>query len=330
MQDLKTEINIPALVGPYMAPILKSNSILCADEDSDTYGTRTYPDHIKRNFIYRHVWHEVWANDSNATFIVVGKPGSGKSVSAIKMAYDLDPTFSLERVCYSLNDFLRLLDKGDSNGKLHPGNVIVFDEIVNDQGAESRSAMSKSNKIMNYVTASFRAMRIVVFYCLPSLPQLDKNIREINVTGIFEVMSKNIHTKKNLCRFQWSTYDARSQNVYRIFPRLISKSGMYYKVDSVWVGIPSKEIIKAYKKRKMEFLDLNIQRWGQIANKQVRKEVGEKITDKEIMSAVQIDKEKFMAGGRINAYRIKEEFNIGSIRANQLAGYLNKSHILDK
>lgn len=330
MEELKTSVEIPNIVGIQPRPAIKSNSILYEDEDSDTYGTRTYPEHIKRNFIYRHVWNEVWANDSNATFIMIGKPGSGKSVSVIKMAQDLDPTFTLERICYNLEDFLKLIDVGDSNGPLHPGNVIIFDEIVTDQGAESRSAMTKSNKIMNYVTASFRAKRLVVFYCLPSLTQLDKNIRDINVTGVFEVITKDIKRRKNLCKFQWSSYDAKSQNVYRIFPRLVSKTGMIFKVDSVWIGIPDKATIKEYKKKKMEYLAKNIARWREMANKQNKKDVAEKITDKEILSKIQMLKEDFIVGGRFNAYKIKEEFGIGAIRANHLSGYLNKSHVFDE
>ena len=307
---------------------LKSNAIRFYDEENENLGEKIYPPHIKRNFIYRKVYNEVWRNDSNATFIVIGKPGSGKSVSVIKMAFDLDPTFSLERVCYNINDFLKLLDEGDSNGKLHPGNVIIFDEIVTDQGAESRSAMSKTNKLMNYITASFRAKRLVVFYCLPSLNQLDKNIRDINVTGVFEVLQKDMKTRKNFCRFQWSQYDAKSQNVYRIYPRLVSETGLIFKIDGVWVGIPSREIIKEYKKKKTEYLNNNIHRWREIANKERKKEMGSKISDKEIMSAIQLRKKDFLVGGRINAYKIKDEFAIGAVRANQLAGYLNKSQIL--
>lgn len=311
-------------------PKLKNNSILNYDEDSDTFGTTTFPAHIKKNFIYRYVWNEVWRNDSNATFIVVGKPGLGKSVTALKMGYDLDPTFSLERVCYNLDDFLKLVDTGDSNGKLHPGNVIIFDEIVTDQGAESRSAMTKTNKIMNYVTASFRAKRLVVFYCLPSLKQLDKNIRDINVSGIFQIISKDTKKKKNLAKFQWCSYDAKTQKPYNIFPRLVDKSGMIFKVDSIWLGVPDRKIMNEYKKKKMQYLNANISRWREMANKQNKKEQAEKVTDEEMMSQIAQDPLKFTVGKRINAYRIKQEFGIGAIRANHLSGYLNKSHILDQ
>lgn len=305
----------------------KNNSFYQETEEGNW--DQTLPEHIKKNFIYRHVYKEVWRNDSNATFIAIGKPGSGKSVSVINMAYEMDPTFTLERVCYNLEDFLRLIDQGDSKGVLCPGNVIVFDEIVTDQGAESRSAMSKSNKIMNYITASFRARRLVVFYCLPSLTQLDKNVRDINVTGVFEFIYKDPKKRKNLCKFQWATYDANTQKPYRMFPRLINKEGKILKIDSIWVKIPDRSIINEYKKKKMEYLQKNIERWRDMANKQNRKQSADKITDKEILSQIQMEKDKFMVAGRFNSYRIKQEFGIGRIRASELSGYLNKSQILE-
>jgi len=330
MEDLKANVAIPQITGLEERAPIKVDSIAFTDEDFAYIERGAYPPHIKKNFIYRHVYHEINENDSNATFIMVGKPGSGKSVSVLKMAFDLDPSFTLERVCYNIDDFLRLLDEGDSKGKLHAGSVIVFDEIVTDQGAESRGAMTKTNKIMNYITASFRARRLIVFYCLPSLTQLDKNIRDINVTGIFEVIQKDIHTKKNLCKFQWCSYDAKTQRVFQIFPRLVSETGLIYKVDSVWIGIPSKEILQEYKKKKMLYLGKNIARWRDISKKIQRKDEGNKVTDKEIMKAIQADKEKFMIGGRFNSYKIKEEFGIGAIRSSNLSGYLNKSQVFSK
>lgn len=322
------KIEFPKATDPGAALNIKSNSILCFDEDSDIYATDIMPPHIKKNFIYRKVWREVWANDSNANFIVIGKPGSGKSVNVLKMAFDLDPTFNLERVCYNINDFLRLLHKGDSNGELHPGNVIVFDEIVTDKGADSRSFMSKTNKLMNYINATFRARRLVVFYCLPSLTQLDKNIREINVTGIFEVLTKDVKQRKNLVKFQWNSYDAKTQKVYYMFPRLVDDKGMIFKVDGLWIGLPSKEIIKAYKKKKMEYLAKNISRWSDMAEKELKKENKDTISDMEIMNQIQAEKDKYIISGKFNNYRIKTAFGISQVRAAVLAGYLNKSKVL--
>lgn len=304
---------------------VKTNSIL-HHPNKEELGYNTMPEHIKKNFIYRKVWSEVWQNDSNAQFIVIGKPGIGKSVIAQKACLDLDPTFSHERICYSIDDFLKLLTDGDSNGQLHPGNCILFDEIVTDRGADSRSALSKTNKLMNYINATFRAKRLIVFYCLPSLLQLDKNIRDINVTGIFEVIQKDTKKKKNLCKFQWSKYDARTQKVYYIFPRLVNKKGQIQKITGVWMGLPNKEFECQYKKKKMEYLNANLNRWRSDLTKDKDKKRVKGLLDSEIVSEVKSNPKAFMVGGKINALMIREKYGIGINRSDKISGMLNKSN----
>lgn len=301
-----------------------TNSIL-THPDKEIEGT-TMPPHIKKNFIYRKVWREVWEQDSNASFIVVGKPGIGKSVNALKMCYDLDPTFNMERVCYSIDQFLKLLDEGDANGKLHPGNCILFDEIVTDKGADSRSALSKTNKLMNYINATFRAKRLVVFYCLPSLMQLDKNIRDINITGIFEVNLKSIKMKKNRCKFRWSMYDPRTQKAYGVFPRLIDKKGQIKKVTAVWIGLPPKELEKAYQAKKMFYLNENIKRWNEDRKKELTKTDNKRMNDNDLIIKIRKDPDKFKLKGEYNAFKIRQEFLIGVSKATGIAGFLNKSN----
>jgi hypothetical protein len=282
------------------------------------------PDIIKKNFIYRKVHNEVFEKDSNATFIIIGKPGMGKSVIAQKMCLDLDPSFSQERICYDIESFLDLLDKGDSNGELKPGNCILFDEIVTDKGADSRSAMSKTNKIMNYVTATFRAKRIVVFYCLPSLTQLDKNIRDINITGIFEILHKSIAKRKNYCKFTWSKYNARTQKAYYVYPRLINKKGQVFRVKGVCIGLPPYEFEEEYKKKKMSYLKSNIARWNASIRTKKKTKSEDEIKDEAIISAIRMNPSEFIMTGRYNAFLIKEKFKLGIMRAGHLSGFLNK------
>ena len=92
--------------------------------------TEAMPEHIKKCFLYRKVWRDIWVRKKNAGFIVTGATGSGKSWFALKLASDLDPTFNVERVVYNTEAFLKLLVEGDSKGKLKPGCAIVFDEVI--------------------------------------------------------------------------------------------------------------------------------------------------------------------------------------------------------
>jgi hypothetical protein len=314
-----TYIHAPPLTELYIPEEFKTNSVKLA---FDTNGAM--PEIIKKNFIYRKVWREVFVKDCNATFIVIGKPGIGKSCVAQKMCLDLDPTFNHERICYDLDSFLELLDKGDSHGELKPGNCILFDEIVTDRGADSRSSMSRTNKIMNYVTATFRAKRLIVFYCLPSLTQLDKNIRDINITGIFEILTKSLTRRKNYCKFTWSKYDAKTQKVFYVYPRLVNKTGQIFKIKGTWIGLPPKDFENVYKEKKMRYLKMNIARWNASVKKDNKEKKDKTIDDTAVLSAIRINPAKYLLSGRYNSYLIKKEHGIGSIRASSLAGFLNK------
>ena len=52
-----------------------------------------------------------------------GETGSGKSLSSIRLAERVDPNFNVDRIVFTVQDFLALVNSG-----LPPGSVIVFDD----------------------------------------------------------------------------------------------------------------------------------------------------------------------------------------------------------
>lgn len=284
------------------------------------------PERIKRNLITRKIYDLVHNKKLNATLICIGRPGMGKSVTMQEMLYTLDPTFNLNRIVFNLDSFLQLLDEGDPlTGKLKPGQAVLFDEVVTDEGAESRGAMSKSNKLMTYIAANFRARRLIVGMCLPSLMQLDKNLREVNVTGIIEIVDKSNEKRKNKCKIFWCRYDPYTQYAIRQYPRVINDKGHVYKVRHVWLPIPSKETIDQYEVKKMDYLARNIARWHAMVKKENDKK---DFNMNDIIQKVKSDPEKYMDNGRYNSGFIKIQENIGRINAEIIAKFLN--HEIEK
>jgi len=274
------------------------------------------PPVIKNNFIYRHVWNNIHTRDLNATFCIVGTPGKGKSTLGLKMCEDLDPTFTTDRVCYSVVDMVRLLAiKGKD--RLKPGSCILFDEIVNEQGGYSRTALSKHNQIMNFVVANMRARRIVLIICLPKFTQLDKDIREVGLTGVFQMQTINREKQMSKSKFKWMTVDEMTGNVMSPFPRLLSEDGMQrYKVKAVWFKRPSKELEKAYKQKKKEYMQSKVEKWlGMLTN-----EKGEaKLTHaKDIADKILLDPKKFQTDGKFDYIKIIGEFEVGDQKARNI------------
>ena len=76
--------------------------------------------------------------DEDRCYLVDGRERSGKSVFTLQQAKYIDPSFNLNRVCFTPDDFLLQIRTAK------PGQVVVFDEAF--RGLSSKGAQSKINK----------------------------------------------------------------------------------------------------------------------------------------------------------------------------------------
>jgi len=92
---------------------------------------------------------------------------SGKTTLSFQAAKYFDNTFCLDRVVFSVDDFLDALIKAT------PGQAVVFDEaiIVN-----SRSALTDFNKKVIIAMTQIRSKGLYIFFNIPSVFDLDKNL----------------------------------------------------------------------------------------------------------------------------------------------------------
>jgi len=283
------------------------------------YVSPKMPEHIKENPIYRHCWNNVNKRDLNATFVIIGTPGKGKSTLGLKIAEDLDPTFTIDRICYSVEDMVRLLAEKDKDGesKLKPGSVVLFDEIVNDSGSYSRTALSRNNQIMNFVIANMRARRIILIICLPKFTQLDKDIREVGLTGIFQMLFINRDKKKAKVKFKWRTADEMTGNMIDPFPRLYNRDeNKKYKVTRMWFGKPSLKLENAYKKKKFKYMMDSAERW---LSKLSNEDGSKKITHaRDIAKEIAANPDKFKTDGKLDYIKVLANYEVGDQKARNI------------
>jgi len=278
--------------------------------------TQAQPDVIKNCFLYRHMWNNVHQRDLNATFVIIGTPGRGKSTLGLKISEDFDPSFSVDRVCYSVVDMVRLLARKGREA-LKPGSVILFDEIVNEQGGYSRTALSRHNQVMNFVIANMRARRLILIICLPKFTQLDKDIREVGLTGVFQMLS--IDRKRNLSKskYKWISVDEMTSNNFTPYPRIVDQENLKkYKVTALWFGKPSKELEKAYKTKKFEYMAEKVEKWlGMLVD-----EKGEaKLTHaRDIAKHVLEEPAKYQTDGKFDYIKILANFEVGDQKARNI------------
>jgi len=136
----------------------------------DPHGKKFWiDDFLKNNFDYikPRVSHKVPHRRMDMFIIIDGPVGTGKTTLSFQAAKYFDPTFNLNRVVFSVDDFLETLIAAQ------PGQAVVFDEaiIVN-----SRSALTDFNKKVIIAMTQIRSKGLYIFFNIPSVFDLDKNL----------------------------------------------------------------------------------------------------------------------------------------------------------
>lgn len=192
--------------------------------------------------------------ERNQNFLcaITGQTGSGKSLSAIKLAEECDTDFDVHNICFSYPEFLALI-----NGKikkLKKGSHIVFDEI--QVSMSHLDYMSIQAKLINYLLQTFRHRCFVLWVTSPHISFINASVRRLFHC---RMETLNIDYKNKLCHLKayLRQINQKSGKIYEKYLRVATKDGVF-PVDMVDVGLPSKELEKAYEKKKTEFTnDLN-------------------------------------------------------------------------
>lgn len=147
------------------------------------------------------------------------KTGAGKSWTALKLASIIDPDFSIDKVVYHPEDFLKVLERVEKSGK--PGQVVVIDEggIM----ASSGSYHDYMNKAVSYTLQTFRTLNCMAIFCMPNLKNVDKRVRELL-------------SHWGYCEKTWDSQNKRSivrLKMYRLKQNLFKRYGDDYRYEKI-------------------------------------------------------------------------------------------------
>lgn len=121
------------------------------------------------------------SNELDNVIVVDGDEGSGKSTYGLQLCYRIDPTFTPDNICYTLDDMNDIL------ARCKGGETIMLDEAGNM--LMNREFAKKGNVEFIKTLQAIRVMRINFIMILPHLSGIDKYIREYKVNQYIHVYS---------------------------------------------------------------------------------------------------------------------------------------------
>lgn len=132
--------------------------------------------------------------DWDMFFIVDGVEGGGKSVLAQQMAYYNDNTLTMDRICFTPEEFR------DTIKKAKKYEAVIYDEAIT--GLSARGTMSLINKTLTSQMAQIRQKNLFVYIVLPTFFDLDKYVALWRSRALIHV-----YTVDNFKRGQFTFYN---------------------------------------------------------------------------------------------------------------------------
>jgi len=269
---------------------------------------------MSTNVIVKRILDRLHVQNKNYLGVFVGSTGSGKSMASLKIASEIDPNFSSKQICFSIEEFLEILNTGN----LKRGSVIVLEET--GISASNRNWQSLQNKAISYVFQSFRFLGIGVILNLPSITFLDTHVRSL-VHQLFETVSIDYQNNTCKCRVFDVQQNAVSGKIYMKFPRAIINNELV-TIESMNFNLPPVSLIAPYDELKAAFVSsLNVDLLKGIQEQKIdrtNKTLDIEPIVESIMSDIGSYVRKYGGENRVPSSLIMAKHNLGSVSANKV------------
>lgn len=249
--------------------------------------------------IYSHIFCKRF-EDLNYNLTTLGQPGTGKTTTLLKMAYELqvDPrtlerNFDVEQqVVFTTEGFTNFIKNTDE--RKDPGKVIIFDEIEIEANSKSWDTIGQ---VYALTISTCRYKKNIIFASLPLEQQLILHGRELRNARI-TCNYIDHYTNKINAKYENLDYTVHSKDTYggKYYSNALAKGTFFrfnkddipYIVDPVWFGNIPHDMDKKYKKMKFEYLKGFYERQTQILADQSKKK--HSVSAKEVWDFIDTNK----------------------------------------
>lgn len=209
------------------------------------------PEHLQQPFdsfeaeILHGLWSRLHLENKHVMVALVGEEGDGKSLTAVRLASEIDPSFSADRVIFDVSELLRILNEGEHE----PGQAYVLDEAGVSLGR--RTWQDRSQVLANQALQLIRSHNLALFFTLPRLGELDSQAQG-RLQAFFEIVEKK---EGQWVKGKWKDLDPdRSDTtgtIYHKKPRL-ERNGQTVRVDYLRFAPMEGDVVEKYNDRKHE------------------------------------------------------------------------------
>jgi len=205
-------------------------------------------DTVEAKLVKQKIWSRMWRQNEHFMAVIVGREGSGKSHTGIKLSETVDPSFDAERVMFDPINFLRKLQRWKENNETQ-GKMVVIDEA--GVGVGVRTWHDKAQIRLNQVLQIIRDENMGVIFTLPRLEELDSQTKG-RLHAFIEMTEKKEGEWVKAKWLDWDpTRDGRNK-IYREYPKH-QVNGVQQTIKRLCLSPPSEEIIEEYETRKTKF-----------------------------------------------------------------------------
>lgn len=288
------------------------------------------PNHNHTLWLLRRVWDRVNRDNEHFMGCIVGREGSGKSYTAVKIADMVDPNFNADRIIFDVSKLLRVLRDGDHS----PGNFYVLDEAGVQFG--NRTWQDRGQILANQALQLIRSHNLGLIFTLPRLSELDSQA-EGRLQALLEMTDKEPGQYVEL-KWKWMDPDRTDDTgkIYKKYPK--RRDGGFVKriTRNTFAPPDNTEVIEEYERRKEEFqagvydetIELLDDMEEEEEEKPSPKEIAEDIADgglPDVVSRHNQTKQPY-----INKDLIRAEYEISHSDANAVKSLLERRFNVDE
>lgn len=210
---------------------------------------------IPEGYVFNKYLETRFRKNQNVLSAITGSTGSGKSYVSLRIAelwyqHNFNNPFPIENCCFSIREVMQKLNSKE----LKKGELLIIEEggvLLNNLDFQNQIS-----KLFSFVLQSFRSMNIGLIINLPVLSMLNKSTRLLLHA---HMITHSIDYNTNTCKLK-PFFHQLNQQTGKIYPKYmrIKYNGKVQVVERFNYGLPSKELIEQYEKKKHKFVsDLN-------------------------------------------------------------------------